>query len=253
MQRRTSDEVALAGGDDAPPVERETDALLITSSPQSDHQQSPSTSTSSPLPLPPSAAAYAPVAFSFLLATTLAVLSYPRGKLTWFSLHPPLLIFACVFFMPLAVWLVLRPGARRVWNHLFAQALGALFMLLGVAAVAINKETLGKAHLHTTHAQIGAAFLVVFGAQFAASSVLLWPAKRAAEREPWRVAHTVAGVAVMAAACAALWTGWTGRKIQAGIAQSSGTADALPYNVLAVVGVLAMAFAYAVQYARRRS
>ena len=138
-----------------------------------------------------------------------------------------------------------------MWHHAIAQAAATLCLAAGVLAVYLNKERLGKKHLHTTHAQVSAAFIVVFVLQLGVSAVLLWPARSAREREPWRFVHTVAGVATMALGLVALGLGWYSKNIQKAMAGLMG-GDAGLLNGLAIGGVLAMMVAYGLHWTRRR-
>jgi hypothetical protein len=195
---------------------------------------------------------YLPVFVDAVFCTALSYISFPR-KLNWFSWHPPLLIWGALFFMPLAIWFVMRPGPRRIWNHLIAQVCAAACMLLGVAAVALNKELLGKKHLKTTHAQVGAVFFLIYCLQLVASVYLLWPSKSSREREPWRVIHTLSGLVTIILCLLSLWYGWFSHNIQASIAKLGGLKwGAEPSNMLAVGGTIFMVAVYSLCWIKRR-
>jgi hypothetical protein len=112
--------------------------------------------------------------------------------------------------------------------------------LLGVAAVALNKERLGKHHLKTTHACVGAAFCIVYMLQLCISAWTMWPGRSARDREPSRAVHMVSGVVTFALGLAATYYGWYSRNVQKLGVSRFGASGAWLMNAAIWIGFAAL-------------
>ncbi|KAF8566476.1 hypothetical protein P879_04321 [Paragonimus westermani] len=111
---------------------------------------------------------------------TIGWLAFPMDNL--FAYHPFFVSIAMLVLMPYGVrimdrhvcWLPVRPRTQMIKWHWIVQCTASMLLILGGAAIYVNKNRSGKSHFTTWHGLCGLLTLLYVAMQLLAGFVFHW-------------------------------------------------------------------------------